>query len=361
VTIIPAEADGDRTAADPGWPEIGQLDKIDFRLLARAAIGSGRPAGLGSRAYADADALAVPLRGTNEPTGVVLICPDRPEDLDAEVPQRIVEALAGQTAVALERALATERQERARIALETEQLRTALLSSLSHDLRSPLSSIEGAASSLVEDGDGLTASVRHELSETILEESRRMHRMVANLLDMVRVESGTLAVQKTWQPLEEVIGVALLRLDHRLAAHPVSVELEPGLPLVPLDEILIEQVFVNLLENAVKYTPPGTPITIRAAAVPGAVEVRVVDQGPAVPAGEEEAVIGRFYRARSTDEPSGGAGLGLTICRGIITAHGGRIWIEPGRGTGTAVHFTLPVEGPPPVAVSEAGAASAPR
>jgi two-component system sensor histidine kinase KdpD len=150
--------------------------------------------------------------------------------------------------------------------------------------------------------------------------------------------------------LEEVVGVALIRLDVRLRDHPVHVRLPPDLPLVPLDAVLIEQVLVNLLENAVKYTPSGTPIEISAVAESNVVRVEVADRGPGLPVGEELRVFDKFYRAPETVARSG-IGLGLTICRGIITAHGGRIWAENRPGGGAAFRFTLPLTGVPPVPV----------
>ncbi len=242
-----------------------------------------------------------------------------------------------------------ERAEREQLEMEAERLRTALLSSLSHDLRTPLATINGAASSLLDDR-GLTDATRQDLLRSVLEESQRMNRLIGNLLDMIRVESGALQVQKEWQPLEETVGVALIRLDERLREHPVTVRLPPDLPLVPLDEVLIEQVFVNLLENAAKYTPLGTPIEIAGAAVDGAVLIDVADRGPGLPPGEEERIFDKFHRA-AKDTASGGIGLGLTICRGIITAHGGRIWAGNRPGGGAVFHFTLPLSGPPPPAV----------
>lgn len=171
-----------------------------------------------------------------------------------------------------------------------------------------------------------------------------MGRLVSNLLDMIRVETGALAVHKEWQPLEEALGVALLRLDEALARHPIAVDLPAALPLVPIDELLIEQVFLNLLENATKYTPPGTPISVRAWQEDNAVVVEVADCGPGIPPGSEDTVFRKFYRASAGS--AGGAGLGLTICRGIITAHGGRVWVERAPGSGAAFRFTLPLEGP---------------
>lgn len=174
-----------------------------------------------------------------------------------------------------------------------------------------------------------------------------MTRLVTNLLDMVRVESGSLAVQKVWQPLEEALGVALLRVEERLAAHPTAARLPATLPLVPIDELLIEQVFINLLENAAKHTPAGTAIAVTAWEDDKAVIVEVADRGPGVPSGEEEAVFRKFQRGSSADRlgPAGGSGLGLTICRGIIGAHGGRIWLEPTE-VGAAFRFSLPLDGP---------------
>jgi len=272
----------------------------------------------------------------------------RPEPLGRRLTQdehQTVVALVGQAAIAIERALLAERSDTATVEAEAERLRTSLLSSLSHDLRTPLSTIEGAASTLVQQGATLPPEVRRDMAETIVEESRRMARLVSNLLDMIRVETGALAVQKAWQPLEEALGVALLRLDEPLSSHPVDVELPPELPLVPIDELLIEQVFINLLENAAKYTPPGTPITISAQDVDGAVMVEVADEGPGIASGSEEAVFRKFYRAGRGNE--GGAGLGLTICRGIVTAHGGRMWVDHRSGQGAVFRFPIPLQGPP--------------
>jgi two-component system sensor histidine kinase KdpD len=261
-------------------------------------------------------------------------------------------ALVDVAGAALERRLLAEQGARARTEVEAERLRTALLSSLSHDLRTPLAGIEGAASSLLDGAGALSPDDRRELLESILEESRRMTRLVTNLLNMIRVETGALAVQKSWQPLEEALGVALLRMEERLRAHPVTTDLPADLPLVPIDELLIEQVFINLLENAVRYTSAGTLIEISACAADRSLVVDVADRGPGVPAGQEEAVFGRFYRANAGLADAGaGSGLGLTICRGIVTAHGGRMWMERRMGGGVAVRFMLPLAGAPAPAV----------
>jgi two-component system sensor histidine kinase KdpD len=212
--------------------------------------------------------------------------------------------------------------------------------------------ITGAASSLKERGEHMSRETRGELLDSVLQESERMNRLIRNLLDMIRLETGSLEVQKEWQPLEDAIGVALLRLDERMKDHPVEVKLPPDLPLVPIDAVLLEQVFINLLENAVKYTPAGTRVEISAEAAMGAVQVTVADRGPGLPPGDENRIFEKFYRGASA-EPGKGVGLGLTICRGIITAHGGRIWAEARPGGGILIRFTLPLSGLPPPPIPE--------
>jgi len=307
-------------------------------------------AGIGTDTLPSAQAFYLPLVASGGTIGVVGLRPGDPGRFDDPTLQRLVETFAGQAALALERAQLAERAHHELLEIEAERLRTALLSSLSHDLRTPLGAITGAASSLLEEQSPLSPAARRDLLQTILEESRRMNRLIGNLLDMIRVESGALEVQKEWQPLEEVVGVALIRLEDRLRGHPVTVSLPPDLPLVPLDGVLIEQVFVNLLENGVKYTPTGTPIEIAATAVDGAVRIDVADRGPGLPPGEETRIFEKFYRAPAVTA-QGGIGLGLTICRGIVTAHGGRIWAENRPGGGAVFRFTLPVTGAPPVPV----------
>ena len=336
---------------DDAWLPDAAVADASARVAAMWSFQHGRLAGAGTDHCAEAEVLAVPLRSAARVVGVALVMPEGDDAALPECDLELVATLGDHVAIALERALLMAQHETARVEVEGERLRTALLSSLSHDLRTPLASIEGAASSLLQDGASLPGEVRQELTEAILEESRRMTRLVANLLDMVRVEAGTMAVRKQWQPLEESLGVALMRLEARLRHHPVDVDLPPDLPLVPIDELLIEQVFINLLENAAKYCPEGTPVTVTATRQMDAVIVTVADRGPGVPEPEQERVFEKFHRAAmagADDERHvGGAGLGLTICRGIIAAHGGRIWVEPVAGGGAAFRFVLPLQGPP--------------
>jgi two-component system sensor histidine kinase KdpD len=230
--------------------------------------------------------------------------------------------------------------------VESEKLRNALLSSVSHDLRTPLGVITGATSTLLDDEVSLDPGTRRDLIQTAYEEAHRLERLVRNLLDMMRVESGALVVHKEWQPIEEVIGSALERLERQLGSRPVTTRLDPDLPLVPIDGLLIEQVLINLLENAMKHTPADSPIEISASGAGSTVTITVADRGPGIAAGQEDKLFEKYYRAPGRAEV--GFGLGLTICRGITAAHGGRIGAENRPGGGAAFSFTIPVEGTPP-------------
>ncbi len=335
----------------------GNIDGKE-RSVAQWVLDHGQRAGAGTDTLPSASGLYVPLTASSGVIGVLGVRAADPARFEDPTLLQLLETFAGQAALALERAQLADRAQKEEVEVEAERLRTSLLSSLSHDMRTPLGAITGAASSLLEDpGKGtITEPAKRELLQSILDESNRMNRLIGNLLDMIRVESGALKVQKEWQPLEEPVGVALIRLQDRLRDHPVQVQLPADLPLVPMDGVLIEQVFVNLLENAVKYTPPGTPIEISAAHIDGRVRVDVADHGPGIPPGEERRIFEKFYRVAG-EGPVSGVGLGLTICRGIITAHGGRIWVENRPGGGALFRFTLPLgTEPPPSVPGEPGA-----
>ncbi|HKU61354.1 MAG TPA: ATP-binding protein, partial [Gemmatimonadales bacterium] len=347
-TLTPKQLEADPADWAPATREL--LASAPERVVARRVHEDGRTAGLGTSRCADADVLVVPLGIAGRHLGVLTVRPDT-ERSPTRAEIATLEALAEQAALARERTLLAEQGSRARAEAEAERLRSSLLSSLSHDFRTPLATIEGAASGLLEEDGALPPDGRRELAAGILEESRRMTRLVANLLNMVRVETGALAVQKSWQPLEEVVGVALLRLEEQLARHPVEVDLPPNLPLVPVDELLVEQVFINLLENAARYTPPRTPVAVRAWESDSAVWVEVADGGPGIPVEAAELVFRKFYRGAKAKNDDGneavpGSGLGLTIAQGIVSAHGGRMWVESRPGGGAAFRFTLPLSGP---------------
>jgi two-component system sensor histidine kinase KdpD len=350
VILLPDGSGAVRVAGPPSQP----LDERE-RAVAQWSFDHGQAAGRGTTTLPGASALYLPLASSGRTMAVFGLRLDDPAEFRDPARRRLLESLAGQTAVALERLALVERSRESEVEVEAERLRTALLSSLSHDMRTPLASIEGAASTLLQDAEPALAA-RRELATTIVQESHRMGRLVANLLDMIRVESGTLQVQKEWQLLPDVVGVALLRTEEQLRDHPVATSLPPDLPLVPMDEILLEQVFVNLLENAARHTPAGTAIEIGAESRPGEVVVWVADRGPGLPPGEEDTVFRKFYRGGA----GGGIGLGLTICRGIVTAHGGRIWAENRPGGGAVFRLSLPISGTPPQLVAEEAAWTAP-
>jgi two-component system sensor histidine kinase KdpD len=223
-------------------------------------------------------------------------------------------------------------------------LRGTLLSSVSHDLRTPLSAITGAASTLL-DEVSLGSEPRQELTQTIYEEALRLNRLVGNLLDMTRLEAASVSLKREWQSLEEVVGAALERVEQRLGARRVETRVPQDLPLVPIDAQLVEQLLVNLLENAAKYTPREATVRISARALPGEVEVEVADDGPGLPPGQEQRVFEKFFRQAGGHD---GFGLGLAIARAVVDAHGGRIRAENVAPHGALFRFTLPIVGTPP-------------
>jgi len=207
---------------------------------------------------------------------------------------------------------------------------------VSHDLRTPLAAISGAASSLAADEERLSAAARRELTLTLFEESQRMNRLATNLLDMGRLQSADVALVREWQPIEEVLGAALEQLARSLEGREVKLRIPDDLPLVPIDDVLIERALVNLLENAARYTPAGSPIEVTASASPAEVEVEVADRGPGLAPDESTAIFARFQRGAAAGS-RGGVGLGLAIARAIVEAHGGRIWAENRAGGGRVV------------------------
>jgi two-component system sensor histidine kinase KdpD len=280
----------------------------------------------------------VGVLGVESPSGEALATPEQ---------LHLLETFAAQTALAIERVALVEEAQQARLRSEADRLRNSLLSAVSHDLRTPLATITGSASALVEQESVLDPPARRELAHAIQEEADRLNRLVHNLLEMTRLEAGGIRVRKDWEPLEEVIGSALARVEKRLGQRRVDVRLPTDLPLVPLDPLLVEQVLINLFDNAIKYTPEDTPVEVTASAGAGAVTVTVADRGPGFAPGEEARVFEKFYRGEAAGTRSG-AGLGLAIARGIVEVHGGRIVAEPRPGCGALFRFTLPLGAAPP-------------
>ena len=309
-----------------------------------------QPAGLGSDTLPGAKALYLPLIASAGVIGVVGILPKSAPDGFEPEQFHYLEAFANQTAIAIERSFLGEAAQRALLKAETESLRNTLLSSISHDLRTPLSAITGAATTLLQRDVLLDTDSRLDLVTTIQEEAEHLNRIIKNVLDMTRLESGAIQVKKEWQSLEEIVGVVLNRLGDRLNDHPVTVKLPGNLPLIPFDGLLIEQVLVNLFDNAIKYTHKGTPLELSASESFYTVTVELADRGPGIPPGDEERIFEKFVRGRGV---AGGVGLGLAICRTIINAHGGKIWAENREGGGAVFRFTLSSAGLPPAPKKE--------
>ena len=323
------------------------------RAVARWVFEHRQLAGLGTATLPGARALYLPLVASRGALGVLGARPRDPHTFDAPEQLHQLETFANQMSLALERARLAEEAQEAQVRVEAERLRSSLLSSVSHDLRTPLATITGAATTLLASGTRVDDGTQRELLESVRDEADRLNRLVQNLLEMTRLQSGMLELHRDWHPIEEVVGAALRRFGKRLAGRRVDVALAPDLPLVSMDDVLVEQVFINLLDNALKYTPAGTPIRIAATASDERITVEIADRGPGLPSGEEERVFEKFHRGGVTSER--GAGLGLAICKGIVQAHGGRVWAHNLPEGGAAFFFTLPLtETPPAMAPTDA-------
>jgi two-component system sensor histidine kinase KdpD len=240
------------------------------------------------------------------------------------------------------------------IATETERIRTALLASISHDLRTPLAVMAGASSALAASGERMSPDERNALADSVFQQARDMSEHVAKVLQMARLETGAIELERDWAALPEIAASVLQRLQQRLSAHRLLLDLSADLPLVRVNATLIEQALGNLLENAARHTPAGTVVRVRAQRDADVLLVSVEDFGPGLPEGDIERLFAKFQHGTG-DAPGGGMGLGLAICRAVMRLHGGRVWAERIPGGGAAFRFTLPIEEAPPVP-SEAGA-----
>jgi two-component system sensor histidine kinase KdpD len=239
------------------------------------------------------------------------------------------------------------------VAAETERVRSTLLASISHDLRTPLAVMAGASSSLAEAGERMGAAERQSLAQSLFRQAQELSGQVDKLLQMTRLESGAIELQRDWVSLPEIAGAVLARLKERLAEHRLIVDLPADFPLLRVDAGLIEQALGNLLENAAKHTPAGTLVRLRAEKSGGEAVISVEDYGPGLPDGDVERVFAKFARGAS-EASGGGVGLGLAICRAMVRLHGGRAWGEQMPGGGSAFRFSLPLETPPEVPVEAA-------
>ena len=352
----PGQPQADRLEISAGYPPEMLLDDMSD-AAADWAWRQGKPAGRGSNTLPSAEWLFIPLKTARGTIGVLGVQIESAPRLPSSDQTRLLDTLADQAAIAIERTHLVSEFEETRLFMETEKLRSALLSSLSHDLRTPLVSILGSATTMIELEAELDAAARHDLLDTIREEAERLNRFVQNLLDMTRLGTGALRPKQEWIAIEDVIGAALQRLRRQVGSRTVEVVIEPGLPLLSLDFVLIEQVIVNLIDNACKYSDATSRIVITSSRKNEIVATGVCDEGNGIPVGEREHVFDMFYRVKATDSQVAGTGLGLAICRGIVEAHGGAITVGDGMGppgrVGACVEFTLPIRDVPVLSDSE--------
>src|SRR3954468_4024328 len=307
-----------------GYPPEDHLDQADL-AAANWAWDNDRPAGRGSDTLPGARRLFLPMRTGRGSTGVIGIDDDRTGPLLTPDQRRLLDALVDQGALAIERVLLVEDMDRVKRTVESDRLRGALLTSISHDLKTPLASVLGAASTLRDLGAGLNDAQKNDLLATMIEESERLNRFIANLLDMTRLESGAIAPNTARHDVGEIVGSALRRAGKILAHHKVSLALAQDLRMLDLDAVLFEQVLFNLLDNAAKYAPVGTTISISGGRDKDSIVLQLIDEGAGIPQGELQNVFDKFYRVQKGDHVRAGTGLGLAISRGFVEAMRGTI------------------------------------
>ncbi len=329
-------------AVRAGYPPDDTLIDADI-AAARWAWEHDRPAGRAADTLPGAKRLYLPLRTGRGAIGVIGLDNDRQGPLLNSDQQRLFDALADQAALAIERIQLVADVDKAKLAAETDRLRTALLTSISHDLKTPLAAIIGSAGTIKDFGAGLSEDAKDELLTTVIEESERLNRFIANLLDMTRIGSGAMVPNTAPHFVGDIVGSALARAAKITASHRVETAIPDDLPMVSVDPVLFEQVLFNLIDNAAKYAPGGTTIRIEAARDAGLVRLRVLDEGPGLPPGDLERIFDSFYRVRKIDHVTAGTGLGLSICRGFVEAMGGSITAGNRLdGAGAVFQITLP-------------------
>ncbi|UYW26508.1 sensor histidine kinase [Methylorubrum extorquens] len=343
VRVVLLLPDAQTVAVRAGYPPEDMLDEADL-AAAQWAFDNERPAGRGADTLPGAKRLFLPMRTGRGTIGVIGLDADGTGPILTPEGRRLLDALADMGALALERVRLVEDLDRAERAAETDRLARALLTSISHDLRTPLASVLGAASTLRDLDGALPLEAKAELLTTIIEESERLNRFIVNLLDMTRLEAGAVAPNLGLQDVAETIDTALRRTQKILAGHRVAVEIAPDLPTLRLDPVLFEQVLVNLLDNAAKYAPEDSTVTLRARQDGRTVRIEVLDEGFGLPEADVERVFDKFYRVRKSDRVRAGTGLGLAISRGFVEAMGGTVTAGNRRDRlGATFTVTLPV------------------
>ncbi len=338
IAILLPEGESLEVQASSGGLSLGEKQKS----VAVWTFRNGKIAGKGTDTLSSAELLYVPLQTGGRVVGVMGIKLRHSDGSLSLESRRLLEAFASQAALAIERAYLAQKAEQAQLLQATERLERSLLNSISHDLRTPLSSITGALSSLRDEKSGPNKEARRELIDLAWEEAERMNRFVGNLLDMTRLEAGALKIKKEPYDVQDLLGSCLDSLEPRVKDKKVKVGLPPDLPLVPMDSVLMAQVMVNVLDNALKYSPPGGIIEVAARLREKFLEIEVADQGPGIPEEQLTQIFNKFFRITRADGTSG-IGLGLAISKGIVEAHEGRIWAENRSGGGTKIVFTLPL------------------
>jgi two-component system sensor histidine kinase KdpD len=335
--------DGEDLTVRAGYPPEDTLEDSDL-AAAKWAFQHGSAAGRGADTLPGARRLFLPMRTARGIVAIIGLDSQQDGALLTPDQKRLLESLSDQAALAIERLHLAQEMDQARVADETEKLRAALLTSISHDLRTPLASILGSATSLRHYRAQLSDADQNELLGTIGEEAERLNHFIANLLDMTRLESGALAPNLDLIELGDVVGSVLRRAQKLTHGHKIALDVEPGLPLLRIDPVLFEQVLFNLIDNAAKYAHPGTTITLRARRESGTVRIMVMDEGPGLPDEDREKVFDKFYRVRAGDSQRAGTGLGLAIARGFMEAMGGAITAaNRSDGPGAVFTLTLPV------------------
>jgi two-component system sensor histidine kinase KdpD len=329
-------------------PAAGDMPPLES-ALAQWVYDHGQPAGAGTATLSNSDLLYLPLKAPMRTRGVLALAAPRRSLFTHPDSRRQIEAYATLIAIALERLHYVEVAQQALVSMESERLRNSLLAAVSHDLRTPLTSLIGMTDTLTRQQAALPPDVQDTV-RAMRDQAQRMHALVVNLLDMARLQSRDTPLRLEWQSIEELVGASLAAMREPLAGHHVTVASLSQLPLVECDGVLIERVLCNLLENAAKYTPAGSALRIHAAVHDAELRVAVSDNGPGVAPGAERRIFEKFTRGER-ESATPGVGLGLAVCEAIISAHHGRIWVEhtPGLASGAQFVFSLPLGTPPAI------------
>ncbi|ODT85745.1 MAG: two-component system sensor histidine kinase KdbD [Nitrosomonadales bacterium SCN 54-20] len=350
VILLPDNHDRVKVMGSEGNGDL--LESMD-PSIAQWVYEHSEEAGLGTHTLPSSRAMYLPLKAPMRTRGILAMVPENPAAISLPEQRRLLDTFVSQIALAFERVHYVEVAQDALLTMESERLRNSLLSAISHDLRTPLTAITGIVSSLKEQEQDKGGERHPELIDALYEQSYRMNSLVTNLLDMARLHTGQLQLNKQWHMLEEVVGSAIRAMQYALKQHHVQVHLPSDLPLLQFDAVLMERVVCNLLENASKYTPAGSHIVISAEKRGDDVWVSVADDGPGLPTGMETRIFDKFMRGEK-ESAKPGIGLGLSICRAIVEAHEGKIWANNLPVKGAIFTFSLPIGKPPVPPLPEA-------